>query len=294
MVHHCVEAIKGIFDFRDDDGNIFSIEDRCYIIPKKIIPPGLYYVRDLGVGDCSIGIYEVSDKDLQDYFYINLGSNLGFLEKMAFGKEIFNRDCELKGQASAGKERKQLTDTERNFLYNFIKHIAPSRILEFSCGTGSSTVAISKALQDIKILPEYYETHDIQEECIKITKQTLIDNGIKFVTCKLGDVFNTMDREKLKTTDFLFVDSDHGGEFAERYTREFFPLLKKGCWVGVHDIRFHKDYVTRETEFVVNYLKSNNITSYFHLADLLKMRGMACMYDPFEHCCRNTLFFFRV
>jgi len=265
----------------------------CYVIPKSRLSEGVHFIRNVANKENTLGIYPVSDEDLQQYFYNIVASSVEFVKEFNFDIDIFDRSFALRKDLSFELPR-QLTDTEVSFLYNFVKKISPEKVLEFSCGSGGSTVTISKALIDSGKKPIFFETHDIEESCINMTKKTLADNNIDFVKLKLGDALDTLDREKLKEVDFLFVDSDHEREFSKRYVDEFLPLLKKDCWVAVHDMRFHNDYITPETSILAEYLFKSKNNSFFYMADLMKMFGITCLNDKFEHCGRNTLFFFKV
>ena len=217
-----------------------------YVIPKQSLSPGTYWVRDISNKKGSIAVHSVSREDLHHYFQKIVATNIDFVtNELKITNGIFDRRF-VDGNVLLGATR-GLTDTEMSVLYNFVSTISPNKILEFSCGSGYSTVTISRALIDAKKEPLYFESHDIDESRIKETQKALNDNNIDFVNIKLGDVFDTLDREKLKDVDFLFVDSDHGAEFTKKYATEFFPLLKKGCWVAVHDIRLLPCYVTGET-----------------------------------------------
>jgi len=262
--------------------------DDCYIILDKYFSrkEGLYYFRkDEDENGQILVITDIFDDDLKKYYYDMICCNVKFVIDNFFDRSLFdNKFCYEGGQ---------LDEKEKIFLYNFIQKIKPKKIMEIGSGKGCSTTIISKSLKDLGQIPDYFDTHEINEEYVIDTKKSLNKYNIDFVNVKHGNVFDTMDREKLKDIDFLFVDSDHSKEFSERYINEFFSLLKDGCWVGVHDMRFHPDYVTDETILIQSYIKDNNIKEYFSVADLLKLYKMSCEFSEFEHCCRSTLFFFR-
>lgn len=244
---------------------------------NSICKEGLYYITDSSVT-------EVTTEDLQEYYYDLLFTNVDFVRSCNFlNKDIFNNNFLLKNG--------QLDNFEKIFLYNFVKNINPKKIVEFSCADGHSTTIISKALVDNKISVDYFETHEIEERCVKNTELLLYDNDIDFVKVKLGDVFETLDRKKISDADFIFIDSEHSAPFTNRYVKEFFPLFKKGSWVVIHDIRFHKKHVNDESLIVREYLEKNNINTYFYVADLLKLFGIANDFRPWS---KNTMMAFKV
>jgi predicted O-methyltransferase YrrM len=268
----------------------------CYIIPKEFYSEdGLKYLRIFKSKDEleHLTIYDVTDEDLHEYFYEIVFTNMDFVKELGIDHTFFIEKNYISEEEYPLKFR-GMSDTEKDFMYNFVQKIKPQNIMEFSCAWGYSTFIIAQSLIDIGMIPKFFETHEIDKERITKAKETLKEKNINFVNFKEGDVFKTLDKNKLKEVDFLFIDADHETPFAIRYTREFLPFLKKGCWVGVHDIRMHNQYTTGETIVVQDYLERNKIETYFHIADLAKEFKITAILDPFEHCCRSTLFFFRV
>ena len=247
-------------------------------MPREHLPEGLYWITYEENKGGLLVTYPTTDEDLQRYFYEIEFSNLEFLNSLNLNKSIFDKDFLY---SDGG-----MTNTERVFLYNFTKQIIkPNSVLEFSPNLGGSTLTIAKAVENNNVKPLFFETHELDQGFANAAETLLYYHNVDFVDIKVGDVFETLDKEKLKQVDFLFIDSDHGGEFAEKYVAEFFPLLKKGAWIGIHDIRLHPHYITGKT---------SNMQSYFHMNDLLKTFKLTCEFDVFKHCCRNTLFFMQI
>jgi len=267
---------------------------RFHALDRRMVPAGLYYVRYEDNKNGLMVLYPTTDLDLQEYFYNINFTNIDFVNKFGITKNMFDEKFLVQGGAKYLTNWDTMADADRVFLYNFIQKIKPEKVIEFSSCNGHSTVTIAKALLDINKEPVFFETHELEQKYANNTDLLLYDYDIDFVTVNQGDVLETMDRDKLKEVDFLFVDSDHSKEFTERYIEDFFPLLKKGCWVGVHDMRFHPDYLTDETSLVKSYIEDSNIKEYFHVADLLKMFKLTCEAAKFEHCCGTMLLFFRV
>ena len=119
-----------------------------------------------------------------------------------------------------------------------VKKTKPNNILEFSTSWGYSAVVISSATKAANHEPKTFQTYEIDPFAFARAIINLDEYGCK-VNIVLGDVFGRMTIENLNVADFLFVDSDHRKEFCENYVRYFFPHLKSGCFVAVHDICFN-------------------------------------------------------
>jgi len=265
-----------------------KIQGACYLLPFEFYPTdGLkffrYIIKD---GKKCLCVSDVTDEDLHEYFYEIVFTNMDFVKQIGIDESFFVEKFFANDT--------QMSNTERIFLYNFVQKIKPQKIMEFSCAWGYSTLNIAKALIDSNIKPHFFETHEIDKERIIKAKELFEKNNINFVNFKEGDVFETLDKDKLKEVDFLFIDSDHEFAFANRYIVEFLPLLKKGTWVGIHDIRVHNNFLNGETICVEKYIRESGIKEYFHIVDLLKEFKLTVKLNTFEHCARNSLFFFKV
>jgi len=255
-----------------------------YLIPEQFTEEELFYIKkEEKEGRKVLVLESVSREDLQECFYDNVFSDVDFMKEVGLTPDLFKENFKLEGG--------QLDEIEKVFLYNFVQKIKPKKIIEFSPSNGHSTTIISKAIEDKVGGCGFFETYEINPNCIKNTELLLYDHDIDFVSVHFGDVFGEMDKEKLKEADFVFIDSDHGEEFARKYIKEFFPLLKKGCWVVIHDIRFHKNYINGESRAIRDYFDENKINSYFHIADVMKYFSIA---NDFKPCAKNTMLFYRV
>jgi len=270
---------------KNENGKKEKIE--VFLLRRGNFPQGLYYFEPEEQNGGVLSIYRVFSDDLKREFYEIEFTNLDFVKEIGIDESMF------KEKYSLDHIGKSMNRNEKVFLYNFVQKILPKKILEYSCHKGHSTTIISKALIDSGIVPDFFETHEIDPGFAAEADHTLYDNDIDFVKINVGDVFDTIDREKIKEADFILVDSDHSGEFTERYVKEFFPLIKSGCWIAVHDFNLSPHYLSPEAEVVVKYIHDNNIDSYFHISDLLKTFKMTVDYSEFQHCSRNTLMFFR-
>ena len=248
-------------------------------------------LEDLEEGLCYLcksdgKMYAIPSGYIYDYFTAVSFTNIEYVEK---NYDVFKN---LFRATNYGVSGGQLDDIERQFLHYFVEFIKPKKIIEFSCAAGCSTVTISKALKMQNIVPDYFETHDIDPKCTEATKALLDGNDIKFVNIKLGDVFETMNYENLKNADFVFIDSDHRKEFCEKYAKEILPLIKSNAWVAVHDIVLRPAPNTNdESQIIKKFVLDNNIEEFFHIADAMAILGIPNDFRPWQ---KNTMFFFKV
>jgi len=73
--------------------------------------------------------------------------------------------------------------------------------MEFSPFHGFSTLTICDALAQVNIHPDFFETHEIDKENARLTNFNLYENNVDFVKVIEGDVFQALDREKLKEVE---------------------------------------------------------------------------------------------
>ena len=193
-------------------------------------------------------------------------TNYEFVKTLNLSEDDFKDNVNIDRRAMYG----QFTDTERSFLYNFVRKIKPNKILEFSPCHGYTTMLIRTALFHEEIKPEYFTTYEIDREYYNNTVKNL--KAFPDVNIIFGDVLQEMDLKRIAECDLLFVNSDHHKEFVERYVDKFFYLLKPGAWVGIHDIAFHPQ--NGETQVIVQFLKDRSIEKCFYLPDVMNKLGV--------------------
>jgi len=192
-------------------------------------------------------------------------TNFNFVEKIGVNPSFFNTNLQIDRMSLYG----QFTDREKDFLFNFLRLIKPSKVVEFSPCYGYTTAIAYCALKTENVDIEYFQSYEIDTSCFNATKKVIQVLNYDKAEVILGDVLEKMDLEKLKNCDFLLVDSDHNKEFVQKYVDKFFPLLKKGAWVMVHDV-FFEPVINGETEVITKYIKDNDIANYFFLPDLMR------------------------
>ena len=129
---------------------------------------------------------------------------------------------------------------DAEFLFNFIRHIKPSRVIEIGCG--SSTMIIHHALT-LNCNGTGHRGHHIAIEPYGnawldgIAEITVIKERLEQVD---GSLFSELSKD-----DLLFIDSSHmirpQGDVLKEYL-EIIPSLPPGVYVHVHDIFSPHDY----------------------------------------------------
>lgn len=195
-------------------------------------------------------------------------TNLSLIKELGIDESYFENKCNLNRFDLYG----QYTDTEKNFLYSFIRKIKPKGILEFSPCQGYTTCVMGTALRDEEVKFDFFESFELDKDCYEKTKSNLLIHDIKNIKVINGDVLKCMDPEKLKKCDLMFIDCNHDKFFARQYVDKFFPLLPKGTWVMVHDIVF--SVKNEETVVIQEYLEEHNINDYFYVPDVLRYLGV--------------------
>ena len=125
---------------------------------------------------------------------------------------------------------------DAEFLYNYIRHLKPSKVVEIGCG--SSTKIISNALQ--------LNNKNFEHICIEPYEQQWLEkmSNLKVYRIPLEKVeINVF--ETLAENDLLFIDSSHmirpQGDVLKEYL-EIIPALSQGVHIHVHDIFTPNDY----------------------------------------------------
>jgi hypothetical protein len=130
---------------------------------------------------------------------------------------------------------------DAEFLYQFLRHIKPSKVLEI--GSGNSTKIARLALNKNDIDTNYKCKHI----CIEPYEQPWLESldGINVLRSTIENCSFDWSSE-LKSGDLLFVDSSHiirpQGDVLKIYLA-ILPMLPKGVYVHVHDIFTPKDYL---------------------------------------------------
>ncbi|MBS1663177.1 MAG: class I SAM-dependent methyltransferase [Bacteroidetes bacterium] len=202
---------------------------------------------------------------------------------LAFVEYLYTKyRYEIQGMHAIQKQRisqldfkPHFDDMESELLYMLVREFAPSFSIEFSPYFGYSTTWILAALR--KNNNGLLKSFDIVDFSYPKVKASGLADRWEFV---LGDVTQNYPIFEYADIDFVFIDSDHTREFANRYCREFLAPLHeqaiKSCKiipVMTHDIYSWetKEVPTEEGEEVLNFLKERDIP-YF---------TASCFYENF-------------
>jgi predicted O-methyltransferase YrrM len=125
----------------------------------------------------------------------------------------------------------------RKVLYLMVRHVAPDIVVEISPKRGLSTLHIAAALEHNG--RGHVRSFDIDYRSLRRAAENLRRNGLAHrVWWHYGDARIEVPRQlaALEGLEFLFLDSDHGAEFARWYTRQLFPCVRRGGIIHIDDI----------------------------------------------------------
>lgn len=130
---------------------------------------------------------------------------------------------------------------DAEFLYDFVRHFKPHRIVEV--GSGQSSLIIEMALKQNKSEDSKYNCEHI---CIEPYEQPWLEKlGIQIIRKKVQDVDTSL-FTKLEKNDILFIDSSHmirpQGDVVYQYLH-ILPLLIDGVVIHAHDVFTPNDYL---------------------------------------------------
>lgn len=177
---------------------------------------------------------------------LRVDHQLQLCTKMNYGNDFLDFLSEQKFLSDSNSKRFSIQNGsfesgDADFLFSFIRHHKPSKVIEIGCGV--STLLIQGALT-----LNQKETGQIAEHvCIEPYHQPWLErfNGIKLVREKVEDVpMSTF--SGLSSNDLLFIDSSHiirpQGDVLFQFL-EILPTLAKGVFIHVHDVFTPYDYL---------------------------------------------------
>lgn len=187
-------------------------------------------------------------------------------------------------------ENESFKSGDAEFLYNFIRHTKPKKIIEIGCGY--STLIISKALKFNKDKDDRSYEHI----CIEPFERPLLNEitDIKLIREKVENI-NLSIFKSLEKNDLLFIDSSHiirpQGDVLFEFL-EIIPSLSSGVNIQVHDIRTPLDYLENviiekvffwNEQYILEAILSNN-KSYEVVAALNYLKHNH--YDQLKSVCQ--------
>lgn len=125
----------------------------------------------------------------------------------------------------------------RKVLYLMVRHFAPDAVVEISPKRGLSTLHIALALEHNG--RGRVSSFDINAKSLRSAADSVRRNGLAHrVSFHHGDARVEVPRRTgtLDGLEFLFLDSDHGAEFARWYTSALFPRVRPSGVIHIDDI----------------------------------------------------------
>jgi hypothetical protein len=150
----------------------------------------------------------------------------------------------------------EFDDIEAEVNYLLIREFKPRTIVEISPGGGWSTSWILNAIKDNGFGKLY--SYDLLDYSTKTIPPDLSEGRWIFTK---GDVKKKAGKLP-KKIDYLYLDSEHSGDFARWYIQNVFPRLRNGSPVSVHDVFDSIDWGYTEGGVILDWLKQRTI-AYF-------------------------------
>jgi hypothetical protein len=174
---------------------------------------------------------------------------LGFLAKLTFEGELGHLGGRSVSVTEYAFGNSSFESGDAEFLYQVIRLIKPSRILEI--GSGHSTLMAREAVRKNRAESDTYACRHV---CIEPYEMPWLEqSGVEVIRSKVENVDRSIFHE-LSRGDILFIDSSHvirpQGDVLTEYL-EILPLLQTGVIVHIHDIFSPRDY---PREWVVDSL----------------------------------------
>jgi hypothetical protein len=178
----------------------------------------------------------------------------------------------------------QMTEKERNYIYNTVKNLNPKTCIE--SGTwygGGSTLSITKALYETNgILHTFEEYYDFYKVAKNFYENNLYFNNIKLHNDSIINGLQKFDDEFFKTVDFILLDGGdelpNGGhkENISSYIEDYnisenvqsFKYLENRISVGTHILLHDWSIIEGRGNFIKRYLEETNNKN-FEIIDII-------------------------
>lgn len=174
----------------------------------------------------------------------NEHAQIALLQELSYQDDFDNfvRNEKNKTDSSAFKiKNESFCSGDAEFLFNFIRHFQPKKIIEVGCG--SSTKIIQSAI----VFNEKKNNVSCSHICIEPYEEPWLEklSKIQLIRKKVEDLDLKFFKE-LQSGDLLFIDSSHmirpQGDVLREYL-SIIPSLNKGVFIHVHDIFTPYDYL---------------------------------------------------
>jgi len=170
----------------------------------------------------------------------NDSEQLSLLREFSYNKELEEIPLDKTKDKTYFYNNRSFEAGDSEYLYNFIRHFKPERIIEIGCGF--STLMARNAIEKNKVQDQEYQCEHICIEPFEI--KWLEELEVTVLRKKVEDVDIDVFK-RLKQNDILFIDSSHmirpQGDVLFEYL-ELLPILNSGVIIHVHDIFSPRDY----------------------------------------------------
>jgi hypothetical protein len=182
------------------------------------------------------------------------------------------------------------------FLYSFLRHTAPARIIEV--GSGFSSAVILDTVE--RFFPSRPELTFIEPYPGKLNQllRPTDRNTVRVIEKKLQDVPAGV-FESLQAGDFLFIDSSHvlkcGSDLYVLFF-EVMPRLRAGVYLHFHDIFYPFDYPEdwlrkgvywNEAYFLRAFLSNNNAWEIYFFNNYVRTHFENYLAEKMALCLKN-------
>jgi predicted O-methyltransferase YrrM len=123
-------------------------------------------------------------------------------------------------------------------LFRMVKHYQPATILELGTSLGITTLYLSLAKPDGKLI-----TMEGSKEIAEVTKRNFRNLEIRNIEIVEGNFDNTLSSvvRGLSTVDFAFIDGNHRKEPTERYFKEILAKTNNDSILVFDDIHWSSE-----------------------------------------------------
>ena len=175
----------------------------------------------------------------------NEKAQIELLKKLTYQNDFdyfLNKEIDKSDLSSFKIDNKSFKSGDAEFLFNFVRHIKPKKIIEVGCG--ESTKIIQSAIQ---LNSKEQEKDNICSHiCIEPYEQPWLESfsNINLIRDKVENLDFKLFQD-LEDGDLLFIDSSHiirpQGDVLWEYL-SIIPSLQKRVYIHVHDIFSPYDY----------------------------------------------------
>jgi predicted O-methyltransferase YrrM len=165
----------------------------------------------------------------------NEDAQLELLAKLRFRDELeVFRTPPAAGQLRFHYDNRSFVSGDADFLYSFVRHVKPRRVVEVGCGNSTLLIHAAAAANAAEV-PGYALDH----VCIEPYEQPWLEKlGVRVVREKVEHA-SLEPFLALGPGDLLFIDSSHvirpGGDVLYQVL-ELLPRLRSGVFIHFHDV----------------------------------------------------------